>query len=338
MVQQLRDEGTQAQVLAAGAIAGLVSRFAIAPLDVIKVRFASRSKGTAASNHGQIRLQLQVHSLSDPPSHAHLRGGPVYKGILPTLRAIARDEGVRALWKGNVPAEALYVCYGAAQFLAYRSFSLLLEPASPSGGLSPTARSFAAGAAAGTVATTLTYPLDLLRTRFAAAGRDRVYPGLLAGVREIGRREGARGFFRGLGAANVQIVPYMGLFFAAYEALRPALADSGLPLAWMGAADGAAGMLASVFSKTAVYPLDTVRKRLQVQGPSRALYVHRNIPEYTSGVLGTVKAILLREGVRGMYRVLTVALVKAAPASAVTMWTFERAMATMKYIDSRETA
>jgi solute carrier family 25 thiamine pyrophosphate transporter 19 len=38
MVQQLRDEGTQAQVLAAGAIAGLVSRFTIAPLDVIKVR------------------------------------------------------------------------------------------------------------------------------------------------------------------------------------------------------------------------------------------------------------------------------------------------------------
>ena len=37
MVHQLRDEGTQAQVLLAGAVAGLVSRFAIAPLDVIKV-------------------------------------------------------------------------------------------------------------------------------------------------------------------------------------------------------------------------------------------------------------------------------------------------------------
>jgi solute carrier family 25 thiamine pyrophosphate transporter 19 len=38
MVPHLRDEGSQAQVVAAGAIAGLVSRFAIAPLDVIKVR------------------------------------------------------------------------------------------------------------------------------------------------------------------------------------------------------------------------------------------------------------------------------------------------------------
>jgi solute carrier family 25 thiamine pyrophosphate transporter 19 len=233
------------------------------------------------------------------------------------------------------------VCYGAAQFLAYRSFSLLLEPLSSRDGplrLGPAARSFAAGAASGTVATTLTYPLDLLRTRFAAAGRERVYPGLIAGVREIHAREGTRGFFRGLGAANVQIVPYMGLFFAAYEALKPALADSNLPLAWAGAADGAAGLVASVVSKTAVYPLDTVRKRLQVQGPSRARYVHRNIPEYTTGVLGTAKAILLREGVHGMYRGLTVALVKAAPASAVTMWTFERVMAAMRFVEGLETA
>jgi solute carrier family 25 thiamine pyrophosphate transporter 19 len=255
-----------------------------------------------------------------------------------------RDEGLTALWKGNVPAEALYVGYGAAQFLAYRLFSQLLDRAAGSAPLAvplprlgPGARSFAAGAAAGAVATTLTYPLDLLRTRFAAAGRDRVYRGLVAGVAEIHAQEGARGFFRGLGAANVQIVPYMGLFFAAYEALRPALADSGLPLAWMGTADGAAALLASVLSKTAVYPLDTVRKRLQVQGPSRRLYVHRNIPEYRSGVLGTVKDILRKEGVRGMYRGLTVGLAKAAPASAVTMWTFERVMATMRYIESRET-
>jgi solute carrier family 25 thiamine pyrophosphate transporter 19 len=231
------------------------------------------------------------------------------------------------------------VCYGAAQFLAYRTCSRLLAPLGSGDHygvrLSPSARSFAAGAASGSLATTLTYPLDLLRTRFAAAGRARVYAGLLAGVREIHAREGAAGFFRGLGAANVQIVPYMGLFFACYEALKPALAGSGLPLAWMGSADGAAGMLASLMSKTAVYPLDTVRKRLQVQGPSRARYVHRNIPEYTSGVFGTARAIVVKEGVRGMYRGLVVALAKAAPASAVTMWTFERAMAAMQYVDSR---
>ncbi|KAK3066042.1 mitochondrial thiamine pyrophosphate transporter, partial [Coniosporium uncinatum] len=72
----LKDEGSQSQVVVAGAVAGLVSRFVIAPLDVIK-----------------IRLQLQVHSLSDPLS-IHGIIGPTYKGTLGTLKHILREEGI----------------------------------------------------------------------------------------------------------------------------------------------------------------------------------------------------------------------------------------------------
>ena len=73
-----------------GGIAGMVSRFCIAPLDVIK-----------------IRLQLQKN------------GTRYYRGIFHTMRQIVRDEGVTALWKGNIPAELLYVFYGATQFVTY---------------------------------------------------------------------------------------------------------------------------------------------------------------------------------------------------------------------------
>jgi solute carrier family 25 thiamine pyrophosphate transporter 19 len=120
------------------------------------------------------------------------------------------------------------------------------------------------------------------------------------------------------------------------QTFKPILHDSSIPLNWMGSADGMSGILASIVSKTAVYPLDTVRKRLQVQGPSRAMYVHRNIPEYTTGVLGTVRLILRREGMRGMYRGLSVALLKAAPASAVTVWTYERGMEFFRRMEQRE--
>jgi len=317
-VKALKDEGTRTQVVIAGAVAGLVSRFIIAPLDVIK-----------------IRLQLQIHSLSDPLSYSGIHG-PTYKGIVRTTAAIWQHEGLTAFWKGNIPAEALYLMYGGIQFLSYRTISALLAAPEMPIHPSPTATSFLAGATAGTLSTTATYPLDLLRTRFAAQGPEKVYPSLLGGIRQIARNEGPRGFFRGLGAANLQIVPYMGLFFAAYESLKPILADSPLPLLALGSSDGVAGVLASVSAKTAVYPLDTVRKRLQVQGPSRAKYVHRNIPEYTAGAIETVKMILAREGVRGMYRGLTVALVKAAPTSAVTMWTFERTMSALRLWDARE--
>lgn len=293
------------------------ARFCVAPLDVIK-----------------IRLQLQIHSLSDPFSRLGVIG-PTYKGTLGTLKQILRDEGLHALWKGNIPAEGLYLSYCAVQFLTYRSANMALTAESLPYHLPPAANSFMSGAFAGTIATTATYPLDLLRTRFAAQGIERVYPGLVAAIQQIHRTEGLPGFFRGLTAANAQIVPYMGLFFTLYEAFKPILHNAPLPLGWLGSADGTSGILASILSKTIVYPLDTVRKRLQVQGPSRSKYVHRNIPEYTGGVLGTVKLILKREGIRGMYRGLPVALLKAAPTSAATVWTFERTMQVMKMFESK---
>jgi solute carrier family 25 thiamine pyrophosphate transporter 19 len=273
-----------------------------------------------------------------------------YKGTLSTMRHIVANEGVRGLWKGNVPAELMYVCYSAVQFTAYRSTALALQHVFGRDGLPHAAESFIAGATAGAVATAATYPLDLLRTRFAAQGNDRVYLSLRRAVVDIARDEGPRGFFRGLAPAVGQIIPYMGIFFATYEALRLRLKDvdgiiggggdkrdgvgggSGgagagrlAPSSW-GGGDAAAGVLASVISKTAVFPLDLVRKRIQVQGPTRGRYVHKNIPEYSQGTLHALRAIVRSEGARGLYRGLTVSLIKAAPGSAVTVWTYERVL------------
>lgn len=287
-----------------------LDRFVIAPLDVVK-----------------IRLQLQTHSLSDPLSHtpAYLRGSPIYKGTLPTLRRILREEGLTGLWKGNIPAELMYVSYSAIQFTTYRTVTIGLQSAVGEHKLPAAAESFIAGAMAGAVSTTATYPLDLLRTRFAAQGTDKVYSSLLSSIRDIARYEGPRGFFQGLGAGIGQIIPYMGIFFAAYETLRLPLGSLELPF---GSGDATAGVLASVGAKTAVFPLDLIRKRLQVQGPTRERYVHRNIPVY-NGVFRTMRDIVRREGRRGLYRGLTVSLLKAAPASAVTMWTYERVLRVM---------
>lgn len=237
-----------------------------------------------------------------------------------------RNEGFTALWKGNLPAEALYLTYGGAQFLGYRTCNNLLNALPSEYSLPKAAISFISGAAAGTAATTVTYPLDLLRTRFAAQGQQRVYASILTSIHEIRRNEGLRGFYRGLDAGIVQIVPYMGLFFALYEAIKPVLAGVQMPLESIGSGDALAGVSASVMAKTAVFPLDTVRKRLQVQGPTRVRYAYQDIPEYTTGVMSTLKTIAVTEGRRGLYKGLTVGLLKAAPASAVTIWTYERVL------------
>lgn len=292
----LKDEGSRLQTISAGAIAGLVSRFVIAPLDVIK-----------------IRLQLQHNTATS--SH---------RGTLATFKHILRHEGITGFWKGNVPAEMLYVCYAAAQFTTYRSTCIFLQTALPTR-LPNSVESFVAGAAAGAAATSVTYPLDLLRTRFAAQGRHRVYQSIRGAIWEIKRDEGFKGFFRGIGPGLGQIVPYMGIFFVTYEALRDSLQELHMP--W-GSGDATAGMLASVISKTVVFPLDLVRKRIQVQGPTRSRYAYENIPEYSTA-RGAIRSILQKEGFRGLYKGLPISLVKAAPASAVTLWTYEQSLKTM---------
>ncbi|KAK0733410.1 mitochondrial carrier domain-containing protein [Lasiosphaeria miniovina] len=324
--ERLKDEGSRLQVTAAGATAGLISRFVIAPLDVVK-----------------IRLQLQTHSPSAASNGGGSSSGPVYRGTLQTLRHVMQHEGITGLWKGNVPAELLYICYSAVQFTAYRSATVAIHQTVGESQLPQAAESFLAGAVSGAAATSATYPLDLLRTRFAAQGNDRVYTSLRRAVVQIAQDEGVRGFFRGLSPGLAQIVPFMGMFFAVYETLRPQLArldHNNAPLlagvVGGGSSAAVAGVVASVVAKTGSFPFDLVRKRIQVQGPTRSRYVHKNIPEY-SGTVGTVRTILMHEGFRGLYRGLTVSLIKAAPASAVTMWTYERALHFYMALGEKET-
>jgi solute carrier family 25 thiamine pyrophosphate transporter 19 len=97
--EHLKDEGSRRQVIIAGATAGLISRFCIAPLDVVK-----------------IRLQLQIHSLSDPASHRTVVG-PVYKGTLSTMGSIIRQEGITVCCPVNSPQFHLNSTSIVPQFL-----------------------------------------------------------------------------------------------------------------------------------------------------------------------------------------------------------------------------
>lgn len=232
----------------------------------------------------------------------------------------------KAFWKGNVPAELLYISYGAIQFSVYRLSGQALRPLDLPYGV----ESFISGAFAGASASAITYPLDLLRTRFAAQGPDRVYANFRSSVRDIAKQEGAKGFFQGVRASVAQVLPYMGLFFCIYETLRLPMTKLELPL---GSSDATAGMIASVIAKTGVFPLDVIRKRLQVQGPSRLRYGGGKIPMYGKGVWKTGVAIASREGWRALYKGLAIGLIKSAPTSAITMWTYERALKIMKNMD-----
>lgn len=298
---QTKEKNKGWENVVAGGIAGLVSRFTIAPMDVLKIR---------------LQLQISLPSHSKSPTNS-----TEYRNIRQTLRHILKQEGITALWKGNISAEILYMSYGGVQFLTYGKLVNLLRDKNKK--LAP----YLAGASAGTVATLVTYPLDVIRTRFAASGHTKVYDSILSSIRIIVSEEKWRGLYRGANTALIQIFPYMGLFFGTYENLVSTMTNAGCSKR---TSEVTSAIVAGGFSKSIVYPLDTIRKRLQVQGYTRTMYAHKNIPIY-AGAFDCLKRILCDEGVRGMYRGLSVSILKAAPASAVTMWTFEESMRLLKW-------
>lgn len=308
----------------AGAMASVAARAVIAPLDVIK-----------------IRLQL-----ADP---ALARRGAVVR----VLQGLWREEGLRALYRGNAAGMALYVVFGAVQFPTYDAARTLLSRHMQS----PSAASTAAGCVAGAAATLASYPLDLARTHLAAQGVPRLHQGVSDVLRAVALRDGARGLFAGLLPALIQIVPAAGFNFVFYESARawgdrildrssnshvteaassPARDSSALALHghaamvrgqhpwWAVLMASGAGVMAGAASKLIVFPLDTTRRFMQASGMhAHAAGVLRLDRERPRSMRGAATAILAAGGVPAFWRGAVPAVLKSGVASSVTFATYE---------------
>eukprot|EP00050_Salpingoeca_kvevrii_P021604 m.113113 g.113113 ORF g.113113 m.113113 type:complete len:592 (+) comp9415_c2_seq1:814-2589(+) len=274
---------TTVESLVAGGIAGAVAKTVIAPGDRIKIVYQVDPK--------------RIFSLGSA-----WRSG----------RAIVRNHGVTGLWRGNgatmirvIPSASIsYMTFDRYQRLITRLFGIEADV---------TTR-FVAGAAAGATSTLFTYPLDLLRARMAAHWDAKPrYTSYVGAFQQITREEGARALFNGLRPTLLGIVPYAGLSFATFETLKARIrrhyklrSDGDIPTLLRLTAGGVAGLIA----QSATYPLDILRRRLQVHGHAAA--PHR-------GILAMMRHIHNTEGlIRGLYKGLSMNWIKGPIAVAVS--------------------
>ncbi|KAI0518518.1 mitochondrial carrier domain-containing protein [Xylaria bambusicola] len=197
---------------------------------------------------------------------------------------------------------------------------------------------FIAGAVAGGISRTATAPLDRLKVyllvntksdanvAFDAAKKGRPIQALksagrplVAALSDLYKSGGVRGFFAGNGLNVVKIMPETAIRFGAYEAAKNTLA--GLeghndPHSINPYSKFVAGGVAGMVAQFCVYPLDTLKFRLQ--------------SEYVSGgargntlLLQTARKMLAEGGARAAYRGVTMGLVGMFPYSAIDMGTFE---------------
>jgi solute carrier family 25 protein 16 len=217
-------------------------------------------------------------------------------------------------------------------------------------------RRFLSGSMAGMVSVFFTYPLELIRVRLAfetnqnhrhtlASICKRIYaekphipspmnPGQYIHVESI-PLGGFSNFFRGFSATLCGMIPYAGASFLAHDTasdlLRsPSIAKITTIPGTEGSADNphkprqlkywaelASGGFAGFFSQTVSYPLEVIRRRMQV-----------------GGVVGDGRRLRMKEvarivygekGFRGFFVGLGIGYLKVVPMVATSFFAYERA-------------
>ena len=184
---------------------------------------------------------------------------------------------------------------------------------------------------------TVTYPLDLIRTRLSAQTHEGRYTSIRQTAIHVVKSEGVLGLYRGILPTLMGIAPYVGLNFTVYESLRayvPVDEDGNLDTVWklagalvQWAANSCcalipllyryttAGGRAGAVSQTVSYPLDVLRRRFQMSGLA-------GNKQY-SGLGDAVRTILKEEGMLGFYKGITANYMKVAPSVAAQFVVYE---------------
>ena len=195
------------RLMLAGACSAAVASLVLTPIDRAKIIL--QIQRTAAE-----RARAEGRA---PPAATTEERQKLYRGP----GDVWRDQGVRGMWRGQLVTLYRELTYGC---LYFPLFELLKKRAGQSvsggggGGQLPFPVLMACGAATGAVVWVAIFPLDVVKSRVQANRGPPV--SMLSVAREHWRREGVRGFWKGLSAAIVRSVPAHGIVLATYSFLK----------------------------------------------------------------------------------------------------------------------
>ena len=282
----------------AGGIAGMCAKTTTAPLDRLKILLQARN--------------------------VHYR----HYSVLTALMAIGRKEGFLGYYKGNGAMMVRIFPYAAIQFMSYEQFKRLLRPYFRT---NTHTSKLVAGSMTGITAVTCTYPLDVVRARLAYQVFETRYLSIWHTLTTVWREEGGvRALYRGYGPTVLGMIPYAGVAFYSYEVLKGLALETLPQVATKHSMDGSGtvvltipanlvcGAVAGAMAQTVSYPLDVVRRNLQVHGVAAEPYHNR------LGSLNVLLDLYRRLGlVGGVYRGLSLNYYRAMPQVAVSFSVYE---------------
>ncbi|KAM7257877.1 hypothetical protein ACFE04_013618 [Oxalis oulophora] len=306
----------------AGAVAAMVSRTCVAPLERLKLEYIVRGE---------------------------------QKNLIQLVSKIAKTQGLRGFWKGNLINILRTAPFKAINFTAYDTYRKRLLLFSGNEETTNFER-FVAGAAAGMTATVLCLPLDtiirccscymivlklfnqschelrayLIRTKIVAHGGEAL-GGVIGAFNHMVQTEGFFSLYKGLVPSILSMAPSGAVFYSVYDILKSAYLHSpegrkrienmkqdGLHLNAFDQLElGPSrtllyGAIAGACAEFATYPFEVVRRKLQLQVQANRL-----------SALATCAQIVEQGGVPALYAGLVPSLLQVLPSAAISYFVYE---------------
>ncbi|CAN4122274.1 unnamed protein product [Withania somnifera] len=291
-----RDAVNTSKHLWAGAVAAMVSRTVVAPLETLKLEYIVRGE---------------------------------QKHLLELVKMIAATQGLRGFWKGNLVNILRTAPFKAVNFCAFDTYRKQLLRLS--GNKETTnAERFVAGAAAGVTATVMCLPLDTIRTKLVARGGEAL-GGVVGAFQHVIQTEGFFSLYKGLVPSILSMAPAAAVFYGVYDMLKSAYLHSpeGIKRIEYMKQQGAElnafdqlelepmrtllhGAIAGACAEAATYPFEVIRRQLQLQGRASEL-----------SALATCAKIVEQGGVPALYAGLIPSLLQVLPSASISYFVYE---------------
>ncbi|XP_071693942.1 probable mitochondrial adenine nucleotide transporter BTL3 [Rutidosis leptorrhynchoides] len=280
----------------AGAVAAMVSRTFVAPLERLKLEYMVRGE---------------------------------QKHLFELIQSIAASQGIKGFWKGNFVNILRTAPFKAINFYAYDKYRSELLKITGNKETSHYER-FIAGAAAGITATILCIPMDTIRTKMVAPGGEAL-GGVIGAFRHMIQTEGFFSLYKGLLPSIISMAPSGAVFYGIYDILKSNylrsergkkrlqnMKDSEQELnAFEQMELGTVrtliyGAIAGCCAEAATYPFEVVRRQLQMQ-----------IRANKMSAMATFLKIVEQGGVPALYAGLTPSLLQVLPSAAISYFVYE---------------
>eukprot|EP00753_Platysulcus_tardus_P020168 PLAT7833.1.p1 GENE.PLAT7833.1~~PLAT7833.1.p1 ORF type:complete len:344 (+),score=136.18 PLAT7833.1:18-1049(+) len=319
-------ELTTSQRMLAGMGGAAISAVVVTPMDVVKTRVqtapAQPVPAVANDMYGCPPRPCPKRSACKKAGTCLYPGGQAKQRMvtlssMDAMRSLIEEGGVRSLWRGLVPSLAMSIPAVGIYMTAYEQLRDRFYQ-------SPVLTSFGkdvgppllAGVLSRTLASVLTAPVELVKTRLQAGVQRKTGPAAPSMASEL-RSIGVAGLFKGLTPFLLRDIPFSAAYWVLVEQARAFLSQPGvLPLndssgrSHALAVNFIAGLSAGSVAAAVTCPADVLKTRVQVL-------------DGDVSVRAVAKDMYAQEGASAFLRGLGPRVARIAPSCAVVIASYE---------------